>query len=108
MQRLLEQSVERAAKSNRITVNRAGRGRLRQDMAALRGGAGQIKRQPTAPQGRISACPGRSRAASPARPHIVLPGGGIRKGLQHGSWRGLGARAFSVSNAALKETEELA
>jgi len=57
VQRPKEQSVERAAKSNRITVNRATRSRLRQDMAVLSGGAKQIKRQPPGPQDRISFCP---------------------------------------------------
>ena len=44
VQRPQEQSVERAAKSNRITVNRAARGRLRQDIAAQSGGPKQIRR----------------------------------------------------------------
>jgi len=43
------------------------------------------------------------RAARPAKPHIVLRGGDIRKALRHGSWRGLGAHTFSLGNAAVKE-----
>jgi hypothetical protein len=78
VQRPQEQGAERAAKLNRITVNRRARSRLRQDMTAQRGG--------------------QSRSAER---------GGIRKALEHSSWRGLGAHAFSLCNAALKETEEL-
>lgn len=78
--------MERAAKSNRITVNRTTRSRLRQDMAVQSGGAKQME-----------------RAARPAKPHIVLRGGDIRKALRYGSWRGLRAHAFSLGNAAVKE-----
>jgi len=57
VQRPKEQSVERAAESNRITVNRTARGRQRQYIAEQRGGAEHMRREPPGPQDRISFCP---------------------------------------------------
>ena len=69
--------MERAAKSNRITVNRAARGRLWQDIAAQSGGPKQIRR---------------GRRCSE----------GVTAWLMARSW----GPCFPTGNAAVKEREE--